>query len=417
MKNALKSDREPFEMYLIMITKTGTALIERTLPQVRRQMLGLLAARRQAMIKLRLESSFRPDRYVPSFPLGLCGYISAALSQVKNYDEFRAALRLIEKFTRAQAGRGCLDYDRAYYSLLDSNGRELVHDLILAAHQFNSFGRSGDDTPTAQQLLTFFRAPGALATIENTEKHDYHDLAFLYYALRFGDSTLGAGKNSKTIALALQRLRAKAVSSPKILVLGFSSIYSLENIGAILSLVGFKSASIVALDISSSPLEKARAHFGDSVFGFPMEYVRGDALALPFDKDSFDLVATHLFMTHIADQKKGDVVAEARRVLRPDGEFVDEEIVVPPGTDRERYRWFYATLAEQFSGTSAQKVKVVNYMVEMGSYSVFYPYGSFESLAANFNGHGFEARLGGKEERKLYANAYAYLYQISARKI
>ncbi|MDD5593239.1 MAG: class I SAM-dependent methyltransferase, partial [Candidatus Margulisbacteria bacterium] len=220
-----------------------------------------------------------------------------------------------------------------------------------------------------------------------------------------------------TIANALRRLRTRAVSEPKILVLGFSSIYSLENIGAIISLVGFKNASIVALDLSSSPLEKAMAHFGQAVFGSPIEYVKGDALSLPFDSESFDLVATHLFMTHIADQHKGEVVAEAGRVLRPDREFIDEEIVVPPETDRERYKWFYATLADYFPGTAEQKTRAGKYMVELGSYSVFYPYVSKNSLTANFNRHGLEARLGDKEDRPLYAGTYADLYQITARKI
>ncbi|MFA4967360.1 MAG: methyltransferase domain-containing protein [Candidatus Margulisiibacteriota bacterium] len=361
---------------------------------------------------------FLPDRYVPIFPLGHSGYKSIVLSKVKDRDDLGVALRKIDEYTRQQAGRGCLDYDRVYYSLLDSNGRELAHDLILASHQFKSFGLCGTSgMPTAQQILTFFRAPGALAAIENKEKHDYHDLAFLYNALRFGDSTLGAGKNSRTIANALRRLKARAVSEPKILVLGFSSIYSLENIGAILSLVGFKNASLVALDISSSPLEKARTHFGQTIFGFPIEYVKGDALSLPFDSESFDLVATHLFMTHIADQHKDRVVAEAERVLKPGRELIDEEIVVPPETDRERYKWFYATLADYFPGTAEQKTRVEKYMVEIGSYPVFYPYVSKNSLAANFNRHGLEAHLGDKDDRPLYAGIYADLYQIIARKI
>ncbi|MBI5399174.1 class I SAM-dependent methyltransferase [Candidatus Saganbacteria bacterium] len=197
----------------------------------------------------------------------------------------------------------------------------------------------------------------------------------------------------------------------------FTTIYSLENLGAILSLVGFKNATIVALDISASPLEKARAHFGRTVFGFPVEYVQGDALALPFDNDSFDLVTTHLFMTHIADQRKNQVLAEAGRVLRRDREFIDEEIVVPPGTDLDKYKWFYATLADEFPGTPEQKAKVAQYMVELGAYSEFYPYGSEKSLVASMNSNGFEAHLGGLQEKRLYVNVCASLYQINARKV
>ena len=51
--------------------------------------------------------------------------------------------------------------------------------------------------------------------------------------------------------------------------------------------------------------------------GLPIEYVSGDALALPFEDKSFDLVASHTFFTSIPDPAKA--MAEMQRVLRPGG--------------------------------------------------------------------------------------------------
>ncbi len=51
--------------------------------------------------------------------------------------------------------------------------------------------------------------------------------------------------------------------------------------------------------------------------GLNIEYVVGDALALPFEDQSFDLVVSHTFFTSIPDPDTA--MAEMKRVLRPGG--------------------------------------------------------------------------------------------------
>ncbi len=80
----------------------------------------------------------------------------------------------------------------------------------------------------------------------------------------------------------------------------------------------------------------------------PVSYVRGDALDLPFADASFDVVASHTFLTVIHDPEKA--IAEMRRVLRPGGvlacvtpmSFLPEAL--DPGSYPEECTW-----AEEFN--------------------------------------------------------------------
>jgi ubiquinone/menaquinone biosynthesis C-methylase UbiE len=65
---------------------------------------------------------------------------------------------------------------------------------------------------------------------------------------------------------------------------------------------------VVGLDQSASMLEVAREQAPNA------EYVRGDALALPFDDGSFDRVFTSYFYCHLEDEDARRFRAEARRV-------------------------------------------------------------------------------------------------------
>ena len=55
-----------------------------------------------------------------------------------------------------------------------------------------------------------------------------------------------------------------------------------------------------------------------------VEYVRGNALALPFKDGSFDAVTAHAILHHVPDMLDRAMM-EIRRVLGPDGVFLAEE--------------------------------------------------------------------------------------------
>lgn len=76
---------------------------------------------------------------------------------------------------------------------------------------------------------------------------------------------------------------------------------------------GGEAVSAVGLDQEEAFIRYAR----DAAAHLPVEFVLGDALKLPFEDDSFDLVVSHTFFTSISDPEKA--MAEMKRVLKPGG--------------------------------------------------------------------------------------------------
>src|SRR5690349_12197326 len=77
---------------------------------------------------------------------------------------------------------------------------------------------------------------------------------------------------------------------------------------------------VVGVDIVTQLLDRARADAPTNV-----SYVEGDATALPFESDSFDLVCTRRTLHHIAHPEY--VLSELARVTAPGGRvFVDDQI-------------------------------------------------------------------------------------------
>lgn len=77
---------------------------------------------------------------------------------------------------------------------------------------------------------------------------------------------------------------------------------------------------VTALDHSPASAAAARAR--------GLRVVRGDARALPFDDESFDLLISTDAWEHVVEDDQ--VAAEARRVLRPGGKLL---VAVPSGMD------------------------------------------------------------------------------------
>jgi demethylmenaquinone methyltransferase/2-methoxy-6-polyprenyl-1,4-benzoquinol methylase len=90
---------------------------------------------------------------------------------------------------------------------------------------------------------------------------------------------------------------------------------------------------VTGLDFSEPMLERARAK------GPGIEWVSGDALALPFGDGSFDAVTTGFGLRNLADAEQG--LAEMRRALKPGGRVAILEITRPRGVLAPFYRlWF-----------------------------------------------------------------------------
>ena len=60
----------------------------------------------------------------------------------------------------------------------------------------------------------------------------------------------------------------------------------------------------------------------NSVDAVGIEATTADARALPFADDSFDTVIGRRFLHHVPEDERGEIIAEARRVLAPGGRLV-----------------------------------------------------------------------------------------------
>jgi demethylmenaquinone methyltransferase / 2-methoxy-6-polyprenyl-1,4-benzoquinol methylase len=90
---------------------------------------------------------------------------------------------------------------------------------------------------------------------------------------------------------------------------------------------------VVGLDFSGKMLERARKKSG------AIEWVQGDALALPFGDGEFDAATVGFGVRNLADLEAG--LRELARVLRPGGKLAVLEITRPRGVLKPFFRlWF-----------------------------------------------------------------------------
>ncbi|TMM22485.1 MAG: bifunctional demethylmenaquinone methyltransferase/2-methoxy-6-polyprenyl-1,4-benzoquinol methylase UbiE [Actinobacteria bacterium] len=106
---------------------------------------------------------------------------------------------------------------------------------------------------------------------------------------------------------------------------------------------------VTGLDFSERMLERARAKSS------AIEWVQGDALALPFEDGSFDAATVGFGVRNLEDLAGG--LAELRRVLRPGGRLGVLEITQPRGALAPFFRlWFergVPLMGRVVSGSSA----------------------------------------------------------------
>jgi demethylmenaquinone methyltransferase / 2-methoxy-6-polyprenyl-1,4-benzoquinol methylase len=91
--------------------------------------------------------------------------------------------------------------------------------------------------------------------------------------------------------------------------------------------------NVTGVDFSKPMLERARRKAPE------LEWIEGDALALPFEDESFDAATVGFGVRNLSELDKG--LHELRRVLRPGGRLAILEITRPTGFLAPFYRlWF-----------------------------------------------------------------------------
>ena len=96
------------------------------------------------------------------------------------------------------------------------------------------------------------------------------------------------------------------------------------GVGAVLAVLGqeFPGVELFGVDVEPAQLEFARQHLERA--GVEATLLEADALALPFEQESFDHVWMMWFLEHLADPRSA--LREARRVLVPDGAITAIEV-------------------------------------------------------------------------------------------
>ena len=85
---------------------------------------------------------------------------------------------------------------------------------------------------------------------------------------------------------------------------------------------------VTALDLDTKALEKARKNLAASCAAGRVTFVEGDATALPFPDNSFDVVINEAMLTMLDPDSRAKAVAEYFRVLKRGGVLLTQDVML-----------------------------------------------------------------------------------------
>jgi ubiquinone/menaquinone biosynthesis C-methylase UbiE len=122
--------------------------------------------------------------------------------------------------------------------------------------------------------------------------------------------------------------------------------------------------TIRGIDLSPGMLAKASRRIANHPEWSRVEVAQGDAHALPYSDDSFDLVVVSYMFDLLPERDFSGVIAEIDRVVRPMGRVVVTNMTIAQRRRDDLYRWVYRVQPKLMGG--CRGVRLTSFLVDGG---------------------------------------------------
>ncbi|MGF7184541.1 demethylmenaquinone methyltransferase/2-methoxy-6-polyprenyl-1,4-benzoquinol methylase [Desulfitispora alkaliphila] len=96
---------------------------------------------------------------------------------------------------------------------------------------------------------------------------------------------------------------------------------------------------VTGLDFSGKMLEKAEHNLARTSYGDQINFIKGNAMELPFVENSFDCITVGWGLRNVPDIKKA--LAEMKRVVKPGGKVISLDMAKPTALGFKQMYWLY----------------------------------------------------------------------------
>jgi ubiquinone/menaquinone biosynthesis C-methylase UbiE len=130
--------------------------------------------------------------------------------------------------------------------------------------------------------------------------------------------------------------------------------------------------TIRGIDLSPGMLSKAILRIANHPEWSGVEVAQGDAHALPYSDDSFDLVVVSYLFDLLPERDFSGIIAEIHRVVRPTGRVVVTNMTIAQRRRDDLYRWVYRLQPKLMGG--CRGVRLTSFLLDGGFRVVYRDY-------------------------------------------